>query len=43
MEALDSDDALLRSYTGKVAQRDCVQFVPLREFSGVASGAGESE
>jgi hypothetical protein len=30
MEVLDGDDTLLRSPSGRVAARDCVQFVPFR-------------
>lgn len=32
MDALDSDDRLLRTRTGKTATRDIVQFVPFRSF-----------
>ncbi len=32
MDALDSDDKLLRTRSGKVASRDIVQFVPFRDF-----------
>jgi hypothetical protein len=35
MEALDSDDALLRDRRGNVAERDIVQFVPFRDFQSL--------
>jgi hypothetical protein len=35
MDALDSDDRLLRSRSGKTAKRDIVQFVPFRNFKNV--------
>jgi hypothetical protein len=34
MEALDSDDALLRDHKGRTAARDIVQFVPFRKYQG---------
>lgn len=34
MEFLDSDDSLLKDTRGRVAERDIVQFVPFRKFSG---------
>ena len=33
MNILDSDDKLLKSRSGKVAQSDIVQFVPFRDFA----------
>ena len=38
MEELDSDDRKL-SYYGQVAERDIVQFVPMRDFQGRYGGA----
>lgn len=40
MERLDGDRQRLTSpFTGKVASRDMVQFVPFREFSGFGSAS----
>ena len=39
MEELDADGTLLVSSNGKQAMRDCVQFVPMRNFEGANSGA----
>jgi hypothetical protein len=32
MRKLDSDDMKLRSSTGKIAKRDIVQFVPIKQY-----------
>lgn len=39
MKVLDCDGGLLRAPSGRVAVRDCVQFVPFSAYSGLASGA----
>ncbi|XP_034718586.1 copine-3-like isoform X2 [Etheostoma cragini] len=42
MEALDSDDKLLRTPRGDVASRDIVQFVPFRDFQGNSVALAQS-
>ena len=41
MHKLDSDDALLQSKSGTLAQRDIVQFVPFREFAALGDAAAD--
>ncbi|EKX32087.1 hypothetical protein GUITHDRAFT_121740 [Guillardia theta CCMP2712] len=43
MEKLDSDDSLLKGKGGNRAERDVVQFVPFRKYSGNRAGEQLSE
>lgn len=37
MSALDGDGGMLKDYSGNVATRDIVQFVPFSKYSGVST------